>query len=126
MSFDSTFTKWLDESVPSDIPAGVRGFSFNLTEVMPGEFEVELIGAERFDRDDEDWACEEIWEPAGRSIEIPSGEAGNGWEDVLERMAGMAMDYLSKGARSGTLKSADGIGIGFVDGNLKILWLPNQ
>ena len=126
MSFDSTFTKWLDQSVPADLPSGVRGFSFNLTEAMPGELEIELIGAERFDTDDEDWACEEIWEPTQRSIEISNVAVGNSWEEVLERMAEMVMDYLSSGARSATLKSADGVGIGFVDGNLKILWPPNQ
>ena len=126
MSFDTTFTKWLDQSIPANLPSDVRGFAFNLTEVVSGEFEVELIGAERFDADDEDWACEEIWEPTQRSIEIPSGAVGDGWEEVLERMAGMVMDYLSSGSRSATLKSADGVGIGFVDGNLKILWPPNQ
>ncbi len=126
MSFESAFTNWLDRSVPADLPSAVRGFSFNLTEVVSGEFEIELIGAERFDADDEDWACEEIWEPTQRSIEISGGAVGDGWEEVLERMAGMVMDYLSSGARSEILKSADGVGIGFVDGNLKILWPPNQ
>ena len=122
MSFKTTFASWLDESLPNEIPHGVVAFSFNLTEITHGEFEVEIIGAESFDAEDEDWACDEVWEPSQRSIEIPEGEIGNQWEEVLDSMTSIVMDYLDNGSKSGMLKSGKGIGIGFVSGDLNILW----
>lgn len=124
--FEEVFEKWLEESLNADIPESVEAFAFNLDESAPldgYEFGVELIGAERFDPDDEDWACGEIWQPPRRKIYIPISYSGQTWEECLIRMKRLAAEILnSDSPAANKLKSRQGVGIGFVDGNLELLW----
>lgn len=57
MRFQTTLFEWLDRSLPETVPTNVKAFSFNLTNVYDQEYEIEIIGAEMFDEEDEDWAC---------------------------------------------------------------------
>ncbi len=122
MKFHSTFSKWLDQAIPAALPKEVRAFSFNLINVYGKEYAIEVIGAERFDANDPDWRCDEIWEPSPRMIDIPSGALGVDWEDVLEAASKLVLGYLEVGAKKDTLKSSHAIGIGFVDGDPYLLW----
>jgi len=124
--FEEIFKNWLEESLKSDIPENVEAFSFNLDESAPldgYEFGIELIGAERFDADDEDWACDEIWEPTKRRIFIPVSYSGESWEECLHTMKELAIKFLQTDSPAAKkLKSKKGVGIGFVDGNLELIW----
>jgi hypothetical protein len=125
-SFERNFEEWLEESLESDIPDNVKAFSFNLYEpaFQAGyEFGMELIGAEKFDLNDEDWACEEVWEPPQRGILIPISYSGETWEKCLDVMKQLAIKFLqSNKSAAKKLKSRQGVGIGFVDGNLEVIW----
>ncbi len=96
-----------------------------MTNVYGQEYEIEIIGTDTFDEENEDWACEETWEPNQRSLEVPSGELGTHWEEVLENAKMLVAEYLNTGSKAGMLKSTEGIGIGFVDGNMELLWKRN-
>ena len=63
------------EELPSDIVA----LSFNLYE----PYGLEMVGSTWFDEKDEDWACDESFEPAQRSC--PNFEISDKlkWEEVL-------------------------------------------
>jgi hypothetical protein len=122
MSFAGTFFKWLDVALPSSLPRGVQAFSFNLTNVYGNEYEIEVIGASRFDESSPDWACDEVWEPMPRQIEVPSGALGTKWEDVLQSASKLVLDYLASGAKKDILEAGRAVAIGFVDGQLHILW----
>lgn len=116
--------KWIDSSLEGDVPSEIQGFCFNLIE-NGGSFSVELIGSSEFDEEDEDWACEEIFEAEQRVIEIPEDVSGDHWEKCLESMTTIIQDYLASNS-SGAIKlnKVKGIGIGFVDGNLSLLTKP--
>jgi hypothetical protein len=124
--FEKKFEDWLDKSLEVEIPIEVKGFSFNLDESAYEEgyeFGVEIIGAKRFDLNDEDWACDEIWKPKQRKIFIPISYSGENWEECLEKMKNLVLKILELDKSSAQkLKSREGIGIGFVDGNLEIIW----
>ena len=86
-------------------------------------FGMDLIGAESFDPEDSDWACDEVWAPTERILYIPVSDSGKGWEECLERMSSLIKTYLdSDQPAAQTLKSKAGIGIGFVDGDLNPIW----
>lgn len=51
---------WLDDILGCDIPNEVAGFCFNLYEDGDNFWSMELVGAERFDKEDEDWLCDEV------------------------------------------------------------------
>lgn len=120
--FDEFFCRWVDASLSVSLPNSVKGICFNLTNVYDNEYAVEMIGASRFDSNDPDWGCDEAWEASPRQIDVPSGQFGTGWEECLEGMSKLILEYLASGAKSEILKSVQGIGVGFVDGDLRVLW----
>lgn len=128
MSFEKEFEKWLEKSLKKSIPSEVVAFSFNLFEPALEEgvtFGIELIGASEFYVNDENWACEEIWQPKKRSIFIPTEYSGEDWEECLKKLIHFITNLLSSNkAHIEKLKSKKGIGIGFVDGDLEIIWQP--
>lgn len=126
MSFPNEFESWLDRAIQSDIPASVRAFSFNLFEpafIEGVKFGVEIIGASQFDESNPDWACDEIWEPNERRLNIPLSFSGETWEECLLNTQLLIQNVLTAdSATARVLKSRDGIGVGFVDGDLSVLW----
>lgn len=120
--FSGFFCRWVDTSLSASLPNAVKGICFNLTNVYDNEYAVEMIGASRFDSNDPDWGCDEAWEAMPRQIDIPSGQFGKGWEECLEGISKLILEYLASGAKSQVLKSVQGIGVRFVDGDLHVLW----
>jgi hypothetical protein len=124
MNFEQAFREWANRSLTEKIPAEVKAFSFNLYETGV-DFGVELIGASHFDVSDSDWACDEVFEPSQRRLEIPLAFSGEKWEQCLDNMRKLVSSYLNSnepGAK--VLNQAQGVGIGFVDGELHLLKRP--
>jgi hypothetical protein len=89
------------------------------------KFGVEIIGAGEFDANDPDWVCDEVWEPEQRKLNIPIEYSGNSWEMCLERITKLVTDTLKENLNLATkLKESMGVGVGFVDGDLIIVWQP--
>ncbi|MCG9709387.1 MULTISPECIES: hypothetical protein [unclassified Pseudoalteromonas] len=128
MSFEQEFQEWLVDALPEKVPEGVVAFSFNLYEpaLRDGvKFGVEVVGTSEFDPEDEDWACEEVWEPQERQLFIPIEFSGTDWAKCQDRLKELLLQLLlSEHRLSSVLKSTRGIGVGFVDGSLDIVWQP--
>ncbi len=126
MSFEISFDDWLRDALVTPKPDEVKGYSFNLYELDPSkeaQFGVELIGTGSFDLEDTDWACDEVWEPKQRLLVIPLQFSGKEWEGCLAKIRNLVVSQLESNSRAATvLKQANGIGIGFVDGDLDVLW----
>jgi hypothetical protein len=126
MSFPTQFKEWLSSALQLPVPSEVRAFSFNLCEpaLIDGvRFGVELVGAGVFDPEDSDWACEEIWTAQPRTLNIPVEFSGSGWEECLERMKALLQSVLEEQSGiSGVLKSRQAVALGFVDGDLDVIW----
>lgn len=100
------------EELPSDIVA----LSFNLYE----PYGIEMVGSTWFDEKDEDWACDEDFEPTQRSC--PDFEISDNlkWEDVLEIVVAILKDLIEELSDLKIFK-VEHIAVGFVDGNLTII-----
>lgn len=124
--FETDFRDWLEGALAEGVPSGVVAFAFNLHEHFASDtrYAVELVGAGAFDEDDSDWACDEIWEPAaGRDFSITRSFSGETWESCLDRITMVVTSILKEETQlSKTLRTVRGIGIGFVDGELMLLW----
>lgn len=119
---------WLDTVLRQNMPDGVIGLNFNLYEDFKPDggksWSMELIGADSFDEEDEDWACDEICDFGTRENPFCWKEKEDTeWESILDRAAQMLRKYLSEGMYAEKLKQYDGIGVGFVDGNIEILYV---
>ena len=122
MDFDEILYSWIDKSLQEPIPADVIAFSFNLFEPALGGYGIELVGSCEFDREDEDWACEETFVPAQREMNIPTDVCDGQWDECLQIMKSKIEKYIHMD-RPGAivLTKSKGVGIGFVDGNLEYI-----
>ena len=125
--FETRFHKWLDKSLSKNVPASVKGFAFNLFQYpwinkTGPKYGVELIGADRFDENDSDWACNEVFEGSPRSHKIPIEFSGEDWEQCLRKVSRLISNYINSSANGvEALTSVQGIGVGFVGGDLQLL-----
>lgn len=124
VDFKSQFLDWLNQGLSENIPNEVVAFSFNLY-LPAGEtgikFGIEIIGAASFDVDDEDWACDEIWQSKQRWLSIPIEYSGDDWEQCLEVMSQLVVTILESNEPCAIALNSKLIGIGFVDGNLTLI-----
>jgi len=126
MKFEKEFASWLSKALSDEVNPEVSAFSFNLYEVADEagvKFGIELIGASTFDLNDPDWACDEVWEPKQRQLLIPIAYSGETWTDCLTKLKDLVIRSLAAPQDyAEQLKRVAGIGIGFVDGDLEIIW----
>lgn len=124
MSFDDSFNAWLRQSLETVVPASVRAFSFNLYESGNDDapFRVDLIGSPHFDVEDGDWACEEIWEATPRLLPIPATFSTNSWQTCLANVTALVLRALEDKTIGEILRTREGIAVGFVDGDLDLVW----
>ena len=114
------FESWLDAALEADLPEDIAAFNFNLYEDGDNLWSIELIGASRFDPEDPDWACDEIFTNREEPL---SWSAETDWEEVLETMTEYVEKYLIEGAGASILKNSEAVGIGFVDGDITIVYV---
>lgn len=112
---------WVDRAMQQRIPENVVAFCFNLYEAGDA-FGVELVGASRFDPINGDWACDETFEYRRDEFTMPVDMFGGSWEACLENVGGILRAYLHDGAFAARLRSAQGVAVGFVDGDIQVLW----
>ena len=122
LAFENDFKIWLFESLRVNLPLEIKAFSFNLFEPAGDgkiKFGIELIGSNTFDKDNGEWACNEIWEATNRQFFIPATYSTLEFEICLTKMKSLIELSLQSNIKiSEKLKNYQGIAIGFVDGDL--------
>ncbi|MFN3149756.1 hypothetical protein [Bremerella sp.] len=128
MDFEKHFREWLVACLAEPSASAAHAFAFNLYEPAGNpnvKFGVELIGTASFDAEDPDWACDEVWEPELRGIPIPVAYSGEDWEGCLENVKTLLVKILDgPDAAADKLKAVEAVAIGFVDGDLDVVWTP--
>ena len=117
------FEAWLDGALSVELPEDIAAFNFNLYEDGDNLWSIELIGASGFDAEDPDWACDEVFTNREEPL---SWSAETDWENVLETMTVYVEKYLEEGKYADVLKSYDAVGIGFVDGDITIVYVNDE
>ena len=113
--------EWLNNALEQEIPSGTTAFNFNLYEDEPNTWSMELVGTKDFDPDDDDWACYETTD-LGTREEPLSWEKEAEWDEILDEIVDALKQYLENGLHAEILKSYAGVGVGFVDGDIEILY----
>ena len=118
----NTIATWIDEILKKDIPHEVEAFCFNLyDEGTNNDWSMELVGSETFDENNPDWPCFEATDFESRETPY-KWELEGDWEQVLNYAKKAIGEYLDNGKYAHVLKSKKGVGIGFVDGDLSIIY----
>ena len=109
---------WLDKVLCDTVPEEVVAFCFNLYEDGGNMWSLELIGASSFDKENDDWACDEVI----TTRECPLvWKNESTWETVMKEARKGIEQYLKKGKYAHVLKQKKCIALGFVDGDLLYL-----
>lgn len=107
------------------MPEKTAAFCFNLYEesVEDSVYSAQLVACDKFDESDSDWACEECWssEEDIFCIEL-SDETEKDRKAAQQIFTDMAVDYLTEGKYGKILSSKEAVGIGFVDGDIELLY----
>lgn len=99
---------------PSD---SVVAYNVGLFETPKG-FTAYLVGADRFDPANGDWACRASFTPKERNRPLPGGEF-TGWEQALAAVVEAVRTFLdSEPGRASFLARAVAVTVGFDDGEL--------
>ena len=121
MKFKSELKSFIEISIKEADDTKIVGLIFNLVENQ-GRYHIEFVGTDTFDMDDPDWACEEIYAPALRAIEIPVEIHGDTYDQCIGYCADIIRNIASENPSiEAYFSSLSGIGIGFVDGDLMII-----
>lgn len=115
------FAKWLDLMLSRKLPSDVRAFNFNLYEGVAHTWDVELVGAAFFDPGNPDWACDTIFSYPELFF-MSHDVVGDQWEQGLAAAIELVATYLRGGRYRHVLRESLAVGVGFVDGDLTILW----
>ena len=117
--FMQSFIPWLDRIMAGPLPEEIIAVNFNLYDDGDSCWSMEFIGTRSFDADDPDWACDEVFISRDSTLHWVQN---TGWQQVLEDTVHTIRAYLANGTYAGRLKAYQGIGAGFVDGDIVILY----
>ena len=125
MQVQEQFFEWLDHILQDQpLPGETVAANFNLYEESEDNtYAVQLIGAGEFDPEDEDWACEEVYSSEDNLFVFTDEK---GWKHVLKAGVSLVNAYLAEGAYAQTLKALTAVAVGFVDGNLEIVYTNEE
>ena len=121
MSFKVKLRSWIESNIEEARPSKFEGLVFNLIENQ-GAYHIEFVCTDAFDMDDPDWACEEAFAPNIRSIKIPQDIHGDTYDQCIGYTADLLDELSSESQIIGDFfNQLRGVGLGFVDGDLRIL-----
>ena len=117
------FSDWIDRILKDGLPEDIAALSFNLYEGTKRTYDIQLIGSDEFDKDDSDWVSSELFTTGEDICCLPRTKDIEKWEDGLAAIKGIIERYLAEGRYASVLKGYKALGIGFVDGDLELLYL---
>jgi hypothetical protein len=116
------FSKWLDGILEKKLPKTVIAINFNLYEGSEQTYDVQLVGSDNFDEDDPDWPCGAVYSSEEDLYFIQRTENIEDWEQGLLFITELVKKYFKVGKYAEKLKNYKVVGIGFVSGDIDILY----
>ena len=103
---------WLTPHLQA-LPAEAKALCLNLYEgEEEGEFDAQLVACAAYDREDPDWACEDIYS-TGEELFCFTAED---WEAALDAMLELMAEIVNDGILPDAIEY---VAAGFVDGDLE-------
>lgn len=124
-SINPAFFAWISAALSRPMPEGTEAFHFNLYEGTDS-VHVQLMGTDAFiageDPATDYWPSAETFSTGEDIFEVPFSVAGPDWEAWLNTLTDLLNKYLAEGSGSDVLRNSKGVGMGFVDGDMHVLW----
>lgn len=119
MSDKNEIFKWLDSVFKEGLPIEVRALYINLVECC-SDLDVELFGVGYFDSNDEDWACEDIFQAGNLELKNVMDNP-NDWEKVLQDISIVISDYVDLNKDKRGISTVTRVGVGFGDSEIVLV-----
>jgi len=117
------FAKWVEKSVVKILSPKAVALCFNIYDDGDDKWSIELVGTSSFDAADNDWACDEVFTNRKHPLVFKSKAD---WQEIQLQVKTMVEKYLEEGEYAEPMKSYQGIGVGFVDGDLFVVYQKNS
>ena len=114
---------WIDSIFANSLPEEIIAIAFNLYEEGDNQWSVEMVGSGSFDAENPDWACDEVFYTRDN---LQSWMQNAVWEEILQEVTDKIKKYLETGKYAEQIKSYAGVGVGFVDGDITIVYQNNS
>jgi len=114
------FSLWLN-AVLAQNPPTVGAVNFNLYEGSNNAYYIQFIVAEHYDPNDSDWACNEIFSSGDNIFEIVRSNEISQWEQGIKYITNLVEVFLKSDCGT-VLKNYEVVGLGFVDGDIIIIY----
>lgn len=114
------FKDWLNTQLENEMPAETVAFCFNLYEESAEDsvYSIQLVACNMFDKNDSDWACEEVWSSGENVFCIELSDEQDNDRETAQRILKMwVQDYM----KTCDVLSVKPVAIGFVDGELEYI-----
>lgn len=119
------FDEWLDAEMKK-VKGEVVAYNVNIYEEADEDsddaYSVDLVAFDEYDEYDADWACGDGIYASHCDDTLLYFEVQGGWEECLEKVKDLIGEYLQHGKYGKTLKSAEVVGCGFVDGDIEFVY----
>lgn len=119
-TFDyAPFSWWLDSVLEKSLPNETVAINFNLYEDGKSHWSMELVATSSFDKENDDWACDELFTTRDNPFE---------WQEdcdfnrTLHFVEEIIRRYLAEGKYKDELIRYSAIGVGFVDGDILLVY----
>ncbi|WP_434799153.1 hypothetical protein [Terrisporobacter vanillatitrophus] len=119
------FYAWLNNHLEK-MPLNVIALNFNLYEGEYKTYDIQLIGSDIFNEEDDDWACDEIFSTEESLFSIPIYDDISDWRESMTFIKEMIKEYMKVGEYSNKLIQLQAVGLGFVDGDIELIYLNNN
>lgn len=111
------FETWVNRVLVNGLPPEARAIGFNLYEDADSGWSIQMIASASFD--EEDWMCDEVFTTGE---DLFSWKENANWEHILKLGIDLVKQYLENGKYAALLKGYDGVGVGFADGDVEIVY----
>lgn len=111
---------WLRGIVESEtIPADIKGINFGLFEQEGGGYCLYMIGSKEYDPDDDDWACDEDYQPVNKYFPLSADSvSAMNWQDALNHVFAALKNIFTNDPAIINFFGDRAITTGFDDGDL--------
>ena len=116
------FEEWTAFIIKTEKPSKkINGYYFGIFETDDNEYMMYLSGSKEFDANNDDWACNNDFEPAEKYLPLPQYR-GLDWECVLNHIIELLQNFIITDIYINSFfAKAQGIGAGFDDGSFVLI-----
>ncbi len=118
---------WLDEALKNVMPENAVALCFNIYECENCDWRLELIAADNYDKNNDDWACSEVFDFGTHDKPFVWAELPRSTFEFVKYKVVLALnEYLKNGKYANVFESKKCVAVGFVDGDLTVIHTKKQ